>query len=419
METVTEPLVRILLVEDSKEDADLLRRSLRGEEFEITRVEALAEAETKLRAGQYEVVLLDLSLPDGNGFESFAKIRPLAIDSAVIVLTGNDDEALGLKTVQAGAQDFLVKGTLKGAHMARAIRHSLERKRTETIAQQYARELAARNEEMREDLQLAREVQQAFLPSHCPPFPVGSATPSLHFMHRYVPAGAVGGDFFDVFPLSPEVAGVLMCDVMGHGVRAALVTAMLRALVSPHHPMAHDPGSMLDDLNKQLRTILKSSDNVMFVTAVYLVVNAVTGEVRSANAGHPKPLCVPFGGNVRTLCEGRAVGPPLGLVEAPVYQTVVSQLSAGDRVFLFTDGLYEMEGSQGGSFGQTRLQQELQTFGDLQVEPFLDSLLARLRTFAKDGVFTDDACMLAMDFRRAPTTPIVSLSNHGGPVEPR
>ena len=67
--------------------------------------------------------------------------------------------------------------------------------------------------------------------------------------------------------------------------------------------------------------------------------------------------------------------------------------------------IYEMEGTHGGSFGQTRLQHELQTFGDMQVEPFLDSLVARLRTFAKGGVFTDDACLLAMDFRRPPAKP--------------
>jgi len=390
------------LVEDSEDDAELLRRALREDPFDIAHVESVTAAAAALHEKPFDVVLLDLSLPDSQGFESFLKIRTHAHEAAIIVLTGLDDETLGLKTVQAGAQDFVVKGTLSGPLMMRAIRHALERKRAEAVTLEYARALAARNEQMREDLQLAREVQQAFLPSRCPDFPIGSASPSLQFVHRYVPAGAVGGDFFDVFPLAPEVAGIIVCDVMGHGVRAALVTALLRAMVGPAAASAHDPSAMLTDLNERLRQILRGCDSVLFVTAAYLVVNAVTGEVRMANAGHPKPARVPLSLSAAAAAsEPYPIGPPLGLVETPKYETHRFQLTAGERLLLFTDGVYEVEGPGGETFGQARLQNLLQSQSSLGAEPFLDTVLEKVRAHAVDGEFTDDACLLAIDFRRS------------------
>jgi sigma-B regulation protein RsbU (phosphoserine phosphatase) len=252
---------------------------------------------------------------------------------------------------------------------------------------------------MRDDLLLAREVQQAFLPSRCPTFPIGSVSPSLQFVQRYVPAGAVGGDYFDVFALSQELAAIVMCDVMGHGVRAALVTAMLRAMVGPQAASAHEPAAMLTDLNQRLRQILKSDESVMFVTCVYLLVNAVTGEVRSANAGHPKPLTITFDGTVSQMSTA-AVGPPLGLVENPKYQTQEHLLKATDRLFLFTDGVYEVAGADGESFGQTRLQQTLSSLASLSANAFLDALLEKVKAHSLNGAFEDDACLLTIDFRR-------------------
>lgn len=400
----TDPPLRILLIEDSADDAELLRHALKPEPFEITRVDTLAGATKQLHERPFEVVLLDLSLIDSDGLESFTKIQPHAPNAAIIVLTGLDDEHLGLQTVQAGAQDFLVKGNLGRSMLARAIRHAVERKRADTVTNEYARALAARNAQMRDDLQLAREVQQAFLPKRCPTFPVGSVRPSLQFVHRYVPAGVVGGDFFDVFALTPDTAAVIVCDVMGHGVRAALVTAILRTLVGPHATYAADPSLMLSDLNQRLRSILSGGESVMFVTGVYLVVNALTGEIRVANAGHPKPLRISTEGEVTPLgVVDQPIGPPLGLIEQPSYHDHVVQLAQGDRLFLYTDGVYELEGAAGDSFGQARLRQALSNHVALDAEPFLETLLAQLRAYSSSGQFTDDACLIAMDYRRTAT----------------
>ena len=155
-------------------------------------------------------------------------------------------------------------------------------------------ELRAKNLAMEENLRMAREIQLAMLPQQYPTFPrnVPPEQSAFQFAHRYHPAETVSGDFFSVSALSETEAGVFICDVTGHGVRAALVTAMIRALVEELKPLAHDPGMFLRKLNSDLCNILKNTGSPMLTTAFYLVANCQTGVMRFANAGHPKPLLI-------------------------------------------------------------------------------------------------------------------------------
>jgi serine phosphatase RsbU (regulator of sigma subunit) len=154
------------------------------------------------------------------------------------------------------------------------------------------REINAKNEQMHEELRMAREVQLAMLPQRYPTFPadVSAEFSALRFTHRYQPASEVSGDFFSVVRLSDETAGVFICDVMGHGVRSALVTTMLRAMVETLSEEAVDPGRLLTRMNRDLRVILRESESLMFATAYYLVAVATEKCVRDAAAGHPFPL---------------------------------------------------------------------------------------------------------------------------------
>jgi signal transduction histidine kinase len=125
---------RILLVEDNPGDARLIRETLREAEsfpFELAHADRLASAEERLAAEAFDVVLLDLSLPDAHGLETVRRTLAAAPEAPIVVLTGLDDETLAVTAVQAGAQDYLVKGRLDGTLLARAIRYAVERKRLE------------------------------------------------------------------------------------------------------------------------------------------------------------------------------------------------------------------------------------------------------------------------------------------------
>lgn len=128
--------ITILLVEDSPDDVELFRQTLQSvslSDFELAQVDRLCQALARLEEGGIDVVLLDLSLPDCEGIESLRRLNAAAPGIPIIVLTGRDDEALALAVMRAGAQDYLVKGQLKGPLLARAVRYAIERKRAEDI----------------------------------------------------------------------------------------------------------------------------------------------------------------------------------------------------------------------------------------------------------------------------------------------
>ena len=153
-------------------------------------------------------------------------------------------------------------------------------------------ELRTKNSLMEENLRTAREIQLTMLPQQYPTFPQNARLEesAFQFVHRYEPAESVSGDFFSITPISDTEVGVFICDVTGHGVRAALVTAMIRALGEELKPLARDPGNFMRKLNFDLCNILKSTGSPMLTTGFYAVADCQTGRLRFANAGHPKPL---------------------------------------------------------------------------------------------------------------------------------
>jgi phosphoserine phosphatase RsbU/P len=283
-----------------------------------------------------------------------------------------------------------------------------EQKRAEEQIRQATAELGRsrealrkKNEEMEEDLKMAREIQQTMLPQKYPSFP-RTASPGesrFRFSHRYLPTGAVGGDYFNVLALSDHEAGVFICDVMGHGVRSALIAAMVWALVEELKPLGGDPGKLLTHLNRDLCAILKHTGSPTLTTAFYLVADAATGELRYASAGHPKPLLVSRAtGRVEAL--GNSGGKPnaaLGLFEDGTYATIRRPLSEGDLVMLFTDGLYEVEGRNQELYTHEMLVQAVAARSKLPAGELFDDLLAEIRRFALGQDFVDDVCLVGME----------------------
>jgi sigma-B regulation protein RsbU (phosphoserine phosphatase) len=261
--------------------------------------------------------------------------------------------------------------------------------------------LRKKNEEMEDDLKMAREIQQTMLPQQYPSFPKDAPPQQsrFRFSHRYQPTGAVGGDYFNVLALSDTEAGVFICDVMGHGVRSALIAAMVRALVEELKPLGNDPGKLLTRLNCDLCAILKHTGSPTLTTAFYLAADSATGVLRYANAGHPKPLLIQRdSGTVKTLATtGGKSKPALGLFEDAVYTTSECPLVPGDLVMLFTDGLYEVEGPNQQLYTHEMLLEAVTRRAKLPAGELFDGLLAEIKQFALGEDFADDVCLVGME----------------------
>ena len=288
-----------------------------------------------------------------------------------------------------------------------------ERKRAEEQIRRATSELSRSREELRvksslmeENLRTAREIQLTMLPQQYPSFPPGvpAEKSAFQFVHRYEPAESVSGDFFSVTALSPTEVGIFICDVTGHGVRAALVTAMICALSEELKPLAREPGNFLRKLNFDLCSILKNTGSPMLTTGFYAVADCRTGQLRFANAGHPKPLVLRRSQNrVEPLANASGKSQPaLGLFEDPPYATSETTLVPGDFLMLFTDGLYEVQGQNEELYSQERMLLDVKNL--LRHPPGLlfDELLQVIRGFALNGEFDDDVCLVGMDYLGMP-----------------
>lgn len=259
-------------------------------------------------------------------------------------------------------------------------------------------EIERKNNQMEQELNMAGKVQQAMLPQVYPVFPPQSAASVLRFYHRYLPAGRVSGDFFHVRRISDHLAGVFICDVMGHGVRSAMITAAMRALVEQLQSDASHPGELLEHLNCALCAILRQNDETIYASAAYLVIDTANLEICWASAGHPAPLLLhESDASIIPLALPKDKrGKVLGLVESSAYQTGQTKLEPGDRLLLYTDGIYEVfDGDK--EFGMDGFLAALHTHSNLATPTLLDRLLETARAFGGAQEFEDDVCLLAVD----------------------
>jgi sigma-B regulation protein RsbU (phosphoserine phosphatase) len=284
------------------------------------------------------------------------------------------------------------------------MRYAMERKQMSLQLAHYAEELRSKNALLEADFNMAREIQEIFLPQQYPTFPhsVSPEESALKFSHRYLPAAAVGGDFFDIFAITDTTAGLFICDVMGHGMRAALVTAIMRGLVEELMPVAADPGKFLTEINRSLHAILRRTREPFMATAFYAVADVAAGELRFANAGHPSPFLVR-----RKTCLAQPLkaydsrhGPAVGLFDKSNYPDCRLPLEVNDLLLLFTDGLYEVDNQASQEYGQDRLLQAVQKRCLLPAEQLFDELLKDVQHFSSGREFDDDVCLVGLEVAR-------------------
>ncbi len=288
-----------------------------------------------------------------------------------------------------------------------------ERKRMQDALALRTRQLEQKNQQIAEELKMARELQMAMLPQEFPSFLNGGKTSgesALEFFSFYHPTGAVSGDFFTVTSLSDSKVGVFICDVMGHDVRAALVTAMLRSQVQDLSATTADPGRLLTQINQNLFSVFKQSGATMYATAFYLVADVARGEIHYSSAAHPDPLQVRRrAGLVEHLANntaGRAKGPALGLFGDAQFTTHNRKLETGDLIALYTDGLIEINSSDEQQlFTPELLTEAVRRRVQLPATELFAGVISDIREFSGQPEFEDDVCLVGMEVKRLGRAP--------------
>ena len=260
-------------------------------------------------------------------------------------------------------------------------------------------ELQRRTFEMETDVTMARQVQETFLPRTYPIFPRGvpAESSSLRFAHRYIPATTLGGDFFNISQLSDTKCGVLICDVMGHGVRAGLLTALIRGVVGELGERAEDPRHVLAEINLCLAPVLERTGQPVFATVFFGVIDTAANTLTYGNAGHPAPL-IRRGesGSVMRLSSSDPE-PAAGLIPKFSYTQQECVFSAGDLLLGYTDGVIEAPDADGEFYGDSRLSLLVAQDVSLTGDEVCTLIVDELARYSGTTVFDDDVCIVAIE----------------------
>ena len=279
-----------------------------------------------------------------------------------------------------------------------------ERKRVEE-------ELRERTLEMEADLQMACQIQNVFLTQNYPVFPRGvpAEASALRFAHSYLPAASLGGDFFEVVQLSDTQCVVLICDVMGHGVRAGLLTALIRGLVGELDERAANPAHVLAEINRGFLPIFRQTGQPVFATVFCGVIDTELQRISFANAGHPPPLHVRQATGTVAPLKLDNPEPAAGLMDDFAYTRGEAPFGVGDKLLCYTDGVLEATDASGEYFGQERVSNLAMYFGQHTGAELIEKIVAAVRGFSGHDQFEDDLCLLTIE-STGMTCPLVVLN---------
>jgi phosphoserine phosphatase RsbU/P len=374
----------VLIVDDAPANLQVVRSILK-DDFKIRVATSGAKALDLVKGEpQPDLILLDVMMPEMDGYElcRILKATPEVRDIPVIFLTGKtetDDETKGF---QVGAVDYIHKPFSPAVVKARVHTHLVLREAREQLARQLL--------ELNNELEMAREIQLSILPHEIPKFR------GLEIAARYAPMSSVAGDFYDFVIVDEKHVGILVADVSGHGLPAALIASMLKVALAAQVLHAFDPGRVLEGLNQSLCGKFKHH----FVTAAYVFLDMEKNTMSYAGAGHP-PLLLwrTATGNVSEVLQN---GLLLGLFPEASYSVVELPVEPGDKAVLYTDGILETRSPSDQEFGLDLFKGFLESNHNLTADKFADLVLDELANWSehpKGNGQDDDITLLAIDFQ--------------------
>ena len=291
-------------------------------------------------------------------------------------------------------------GDVIGIH---GISHDITlQKRASIELEQLAHDLRDRNVTLEQDLTLAAEVFEIFGTELPATLPVGAPPDSapVHCASHYQPAERLGGDFYLVAPGQPGHVRILLCDVMGHGMQAALVAVLLRTWAQHSATSPIGLPEWMSGLNNRMAESFLARKTTLTATALAMDLDLERGIIELVRAGHPAPLLQRFREkDVVALAHQHLAGPGLGLMPHSVYRASNTHWATGDRLVLFTDGLLEARSGAGEDFDVSGVTAALYRSADLAMPEVLPSLLAEAKAHQGCHDFADDVCILAFERR--------------------
>jgi phosphoserine phosphatase RsbU/P len=385
---------RILIADDQQDVLDALRLLLKGHGYSIETVNSPADLLAAVARQEFDILLIDLNYARDTtsgreGLDVLSRLKELEDAPPVVAMTGWATVGLAVEAMQYGVSDFVEK-PWTNSRLLELLQKQIglgrerrEQRAREAEAKKAQQEAILHQQEQEREIAEAKAIQEKLLPREIPQMPgyeVASAWQS---------ARLVGGDYFDILPLDDKTLGICIADVAGKGMPAALLMSNLQAAVRGLSSPSLAPNLLCSRLNS---IVYRNTDSDRFITFFYAQLDGPTRRLAYVNAGHNAPFVVRSDGSYERLREGGTV---LGVFASRDYEMGLAQLSLGDRVILFTDGVTESCSPADEEFGEARLLRLLRDHCTLSADELQAKILAVVAEFS-GGRWQDDATLLVL-----------------------
>lgn len=403
--------MRILIAEDERITRTTLSRQLRAWGHEVTAAEDGQQAWEHFvnggggaGGGAFDVVLTDWEMPRISGLDLVRRIRetPRELYTYVIMLTSRSDKADIVSGIEAGADDFVSKPFDREELRVRLLAGERVVRLERTLTLQNA-ELRDANERIRSGLRAAARVQQSMLPRQ------NIVTPHVRTAWKYVPTDELAGDAIGLHLIDERYLVAYVLDVSGHGVPAALLSVSAMHALEPdpaemslvrdltnadhHFGSVQRPARIALELNRRFRA---GENDGRYLTMILCVLDTFEGRLHMTSAGHPPPLLIRGGRAVELPDAG---GFPIAIMDGAEYEDGLTQLHAGDRLCLYSDGIIEQSDRTGDEqFGAEGLLHCLTTRSGVAAEQVVSEVVNDLAGWAGSREFIDDVSLVLVEW---------------------
>ena len=382
--------IKILSVDDEAPIDQLMkqyfRRKIRSGEYEFLFARNGLEALAILYNNpDIEIILSDINMPEMDGLTLLAKVNEMRNPALrVIMVSAYGDMQNIRQAMNNGAFDIATK-PIDMDDLAVTIEKAIEQIHFVHESQKEHTQL----ESLKKDLTTARDIQQYILPQVFPPFP--EDTGLLDIYASMVAAKDIGGDFYDFFRIDADRIALVIADVCGKGIPAALFMAVSRTIIRSKGTQCDNAAECITETNRLLAAY---SVDCMFVTAFYAIYNIKTGQLNYCNAGHNPPYLIKADGKTEELPMPTDV--IVGAFDEIKYEECTMQMDHGDTLVMFTDGVPEAMNPDLEEFGTDRLCNILSGMADKCCKEIIETIKASIDNFAAGAEQSDDITMLVL-----------------------